>query len=153
MWYTIKIGEFMREIGMVTEIKGNIAVIRVDRRSFKGCGRGCADCKEDYLLEVRNLCKARVNDWVYLDSNYDVRKFRNIVKAGISLLIFVLIGTIAENTLPLLNLSAGVKPLTLILGSAPAIAAFILIGKYFRKKPLPITTAHTIAAPPVPASP
>jgi hypothetical protein len=135
----------MKETGVVTETRGDMAVVKVKRLVPNGCGCGVTNRNEEILVEVRNLCNARVNDRVYLNSNHDIQQLRNTVKAGVPLLVFALIGVTAEHALALLDLTGWIKPLALSLGLVFALITLAVIQRHYKKRPIPLSAAHEIA--------
>jgi hypothetical protein len=132
----------MKETGVVTETKGDMAVVKVKRLVPNGCGCGVTNRNEEILVEVRNLCNARVNDRVYLNSNHDIQQLRNTVKMGVPLLVFAVIGIATERVLALRDLNAWIKPLALGLGLVFALIAFAIIQGHYKKRPVPLSAAH-----------
>ncbi|MDR2048010.1 MAG: SoxR reducing system RseC family protein [Treponema sp.] len=135
----------MQETGVVTETMGDMAVVKVKRLVPNGCGCGVTNLNEETLVEVRNLCNARVNDRVYLNSNHDIQQLRNTVKMGVPLLVFAVTGVAAERVLTLLDFNAWVKPLALSLGLAFGLITFAVIQRYYKKRPVPLSAARGIA--------
>jgi uncharacterized membrane protein len=135
----------MKETGVVTETKGDLAMVKVKRLVPNGCGCGVTNLNEETLVEVRNLCNARVNDRVYLNSNHDIQQLRNTVKMGVPLLVFAIIGVAAERVLALLDFNVWIEPLTLSLGLVSALIAFAIIQRHYKKRPVPLSAAHGIA--------
>lgn len=55
--------------GLVTEIKGSHAIVKIHRKEACGECRACLTgmAEKDMDIEVKNLCDAEVGDWVELE--------------------------------------------------------------------------------------
>ncbi|MDR1429221.1 MAG: SoxR reducing system RseC family protein [Spirochaetaceae bacterium] len=124
----------MREKGTVTEVKGDMAVVRVERLENTGCGCGNCVRKDEVLIEAHNRCKARLNDKVYLESNDDWVKYRSTIRTAASFGTLIL-GMAAGNIM-FSRLGQALIPCSAALGLILAAAAFLVITKIFKSRPL-----------------
>jgi positive regulator of sigma E activity len=75
--------EFMRETGIVINIKNNIAVVKVKRPASAGCCN--LDSEQDVFIDAYNNCNANINDTVSVDSEEDLIKKHGLTQSVISL--------------------------------------------------------------------
>jgi hypothetical protein len=124
----------MREKGIITELNGDTAIVRVERLENTGCGCGNCVRKKETLVKARNSCNAGLNDQVYLESNYDWVKYRSTIKTALSFTVLVL-GMAAGNFIfPRLGLTS--ISYSVACGLILAAAAFLVITKIFSRRPL-----------------
>ncbi|MDR1212036.1 MAG: SoxR reducing system RseC family protein [Spirochaetaceae bacterium] len=124
----------MREKGTVTKLTGDMATVRVERLENTGCGCGNCVRKNEALIEARNKCDARLNDQVYLESNYDWAKYRSTVRTAVSFGALILGMAAGNGMFPRLGPAA--VPCSVALGFILAATAFLAITKIFTRKPL-----------------
>ncbi|MDR1178753.1 MAG: SoxR reducing system RseC family protein [Spirochaetaceae bacterium] len=124
----------MREKGIVTKLTGDTAIVMVERLENTGCGCGNCVRKNTTLIEARNNCNARLNDRVYLESDFDWAKYRGTVRTAVSFGMLIL-GMTAGNVL-FPRLGPAAVPCSVALGFILAAAAFWGITKIFKRKPL-----------------
>ena len=134
----------MQETGIITELKGDMATVRVERMVIAGCGCGKMTRKEEALMEVKNLCNAGLNDRVVLNSPYDIMHYRNTIQISGAFLVFILGCAAGEGIFPQLVLSHRIL-FSLGLGLVLGVAAFLVIRSIYRKKTLPVPVAYDLA--------
>jgi hypothetical protein len=127
-------GNAMREKGTITELNGDMAIVKVERFENTGCGCGNSVRKNETLVEARNRCKAGLNDQVYLDSNYDWIKFRSTIKTAVSFGVLILGMAVGNFIFPRLGLAS--VSYSIVFGLILAAAAFLVITKIFKRRPL-----------------
>ncbi|MFP3040777.1 SoxR reducing system RseC family protein [Treponema primitia] len=139
----------MKETGIVTDIRGEMAVVKVERLLTTG-GGCCVNVTtvESVFLETRNLCQANIGDHVRVESDYDKVKFRNLVQIGLCFAAFIISLGIGDTLLPRLGVSTYKGPLSFGLGMVMAIAAFGIIRWANKKNPSDIPIAYELAALP-----
>jgi hypothetical protein len=137
----------MREIGQVTALKGDMAVVKIERLLTIGGGCCCAETWETVCLETRNKCGAGVGDYVNIISDYDRIKFREIVKLLACAGAFIISLGAGNYLWPVLGLGAWKDPLSFAFGGILSLAAFVLIGVAYRKQPAFIPEAYEVAPP------
>ena len=133
----------MRETGIVTELNGTMATLKVIRKVPTGCGCGNTVTTEEFIIEVKNTCGAKPGDQVAFGSTYDESRFRNAVRACISVFAF-LAGFIAGEVLfPRLGFSFQAL-FSGAIGVVLGVIAFLVITRRYRKNPLPGQAAYSI---------
>jgi hypothetical protein len=137
----------MKEIGQVTALKGDMAVVRIERLLTTGGGCCCAESWETVHLEARNNCGAGIDDYVNIVSDYDRLKFREVVKLLACAGAFTLSLGIGNYLWPVLGFGVWKDPLSFGLGGVLALAVFALIGIAYRKQPAFIPEAYEVVPP------
>jgi hypothetical protein len=139
----------MKETGIVTELKDDIAMVKVERLITTGGGCcGNITTMEPAFLEARNQCKARIGDHVLVESDYDRVKFRNLVQIGACIAAFIISLGIGDTVWPLLGFTSHKDPLSFGLGMVMAIIAFGLIRWSNKRHPADTPIAYELAAAP-----
>jgi len=133
----------MLEKGIVTELKGDRATVKVQRQVNTGCGCGNMLTTEETLVEVKNLCQAGLNDWVALNSNHDIINYRNALQIGVAFLAFISGIAVGEHVFPFFGLTPK-TPVSLGIGFALGIIAFLIFRKISRRKSLPVQVAYKL---------
>ncbi|WP_010262608.1 SoxR reducing system RseC family protein [Treponema primitia] len=137
----------MRETGIVTDIRGETAVVKVERLLTTGGGCcGSVTTVESVFLETRNLCQAKIGDHVRVESDYDKVRFRNLAQIGICIAAFIISLGIGDALLPQLGVSTYKGPLSFGLGMVMTIAAFGIIRWSNKKNPANTPIAYELAA-------
>jgi hypothetical protein len=128
----------MNETGIVTDIRGETAVVKVERQTTVGaaCCVGVTAVKP-FFLEARNLCHAGVGDHVRVESDDDKAPFRSLARAGLCIAVFVIGLGAAGTVFPLLGIAGHREPLALGLGLALAVLSFVIMRHINRKKTRP----------------
>ena len=134
----------MQETGIITELKGDMATVRVQRMVIAGCGCGKTTKKEETLMEVKNLCNADLNDRVVLNSPYDIMHYRNTIQISGTFVAFIIGIALGEGIFPRLGLSHQII-FSLGLGIVLGVAAFFAIRSIYQKKSLPFPVAYDLA--------
>jgi hypothetical protein len=137
----------MKEIGQVTALKGDMAVVRIERLLTTGGGCCCAETWETMHLEARNKCGAGIDEYVNIISDYDRLKFREIVKLLACAGAFTVSLCIGNHLWPALGIDAWKDPLSFGLGGVLALAVFALVGVAYRKQPAFIPEAYEVVPP------
>jgi hypothetical protein len=137
----------MKELGQVTALKRDKAVVRIERLLTTGGGCCCAESWETVYLEARNKCGAGIDDYVNIISDYDRLKFREIVKLLACAGAFTVSLGIGNYLWPALGIGAWKDPLSFGLGGVLALAVFALIGIAYRKQPVFIPGAYEVVPP------
>ena len=133
----------MLEKGIVTELKGDMATVKVQRLVNTGCGCGNMLTTEDTLVEVKNLCHANLNDPVALNSIHEITSYRNIIQAIGASLAFIMGIAAGEHIFPYV----GITPKTSVsvgFGLVLGTIAFLTIRGIYRKKSLPVPVAYKL---------
>ena len=133
----------MLETGIVTELNGNMATVKVNRKDPTGCGCGNSITTEEVLVEVKNLCKARLNDKVVLGSTHDELRYRSSIRAFGAVFAFLLGAGAGEILFPRLGISF-YAPFSLGFGLILGIFAFLAINRRLKKQALPAQAAYSI---------
>jgi multisubunit Na+/H+ antiporter MnhE subunit len=131
------------ETGIVVELNGDMAKVCVDR--VINLGRCCAklDVSEKTMVEVKNICNAKLNDEVAINSTHDIARNRNAVTFSGTFLAFA-VGTAFGNALlPRLGIFLG-TPVSAGIGLVLGCIALFLIRNAFRKDRLPALAAYEI---------
>jgi len=136
----------MQETGIVTELNGNMATLKVIRKVPIGCGCGKAITTEEIFIEVKNLCNAKLNDEVVLGSTHDELRYRSTIRACGTVFAFILGAAAGELLFPHLGVSF-YAPFSLALGIVLGVFAFLAINRHFRKQPLPAQAALAVLDP------
>jgi hypothetical protein len=125
----------MKETGIVTDIRGETAVVKVERKTTSGakCCVGVTAVKP-FFLETRNLCQARVGDHVQVESDDDKTASRNLVQTGLCILAFVIGLSAAGAVFPLLGIAGHREPLSFGLGLIMAALSFGIMRQINRKR-------------------
>jgi hypothetical protein len=131
------------ETGMVVEVNGDMAKVSVDR--MINLGRCCAklDVSEKTLVEVKNICNAKLNDKVTINSTYDIARNRYTITFSGTFLAFAIGAAIGNAILPRLGLFLS-TPFSLGIGLVLAAIVLFLIRSSFRKNRLPALAAYEI---------
>jgi len=84
----------MTERGIVTELKtqNSTVIVRVERKTACAhCGKcpGSTDGVNNFF-EVKNLCNAKINDWVVIDMENNQAATATLIMYGIPLAAFLL---------------------------------------------------------------
>jgi hypothetical protein len=125
----------MNETGIVTDIRGETAVVKVERQTTVGatCCVGVTAVKP-FFLEARNLCHARVGDHVRVESDDDKAPFRSLAQAGLCIAAFVIGLGAAGAVFPLLGIAGHREPFSFGLGLVMAALSFGIARRVNRKK-------------------
>lgn len=77
--------------GLVTETKGNLAIVHIRRREACGECRACLSgmTEKDMDIEAKNLCDAEVGDWVELELQENAFFNAVMVMYGLPLVGFI----------------------------------------------------------------
>ena len=135
----------MLEKGIVVELKGDRAAVKVQRQVTTGCGCGNMLTTEETMVEVKNLCQAGLNDWVALNSTHDIKKYRDAAQLGAAFLAFISGIAVGEYLFPHFGLIPQ-TPVSLGIGAVLGIIGFLTIQGIYRKKPLPAQVAYKLLA-------
>jgi hypothetical protein len=134
----------MKETGVVTDIKGEMAVVKVIRLITTGGGCcGTITTRKPFFLETRNLCQASIGDQVKVESDYDKARVRKLVQIGICLAAFTIGIGIGDSAL---GISAYKAPAAFGLGILLAIIAFGIIRWFNKKNPSAVPVAYETAS-------
>jgi uncharacterized membrane protein YeaQ/YmgE (transglycosylase-associated protein family) len=131
------------EKGIVVELNGDMVKVCVDR--VINLGRCCAklDVSEKTLVDVKNVCNAKLNDEVVINSTYDIVRNRNAVTFSGTFLAFAIGASIGNAVLPRLGLFIG-TPFSVGIGLVLGAIVLLLIRSTFRKNRLPALAAYAI---------
>ncbi|AEF85814.1 putative positive regulator of sigma E, RseC/MucC [Treponema primitia ZAS-2] len=79
----------MKETGVVVNIKGALATVKVKRPA---ASKGCChfDTTKDEFLEAYNNCNAAVNDTVSVESEVETEKRQAFIKFGLFIAAFMI---------------------------------------------------------------
>jgi hypothetical protein len=127
----------MREQGIVTEIRGEKAVVKVLTFGSLGCGCGNVSCRRFEDLEVQNLCGAKKDEWILLESEREQGKQRGMLQTAGSFCLFILgtgLGQVICRALGITGRGGLVFPL--LIGLGIGILGFVGIFQYYRRSPL-----------------
>jgi hypothetical protein len=136
----------MKETGIVTDLKGEVAVVKVEREIIDPedcCGRKTT--LKSFFLETRNLCQAKIGDQVWVESDDDTAKSRNLIQICISVAVFVVGLGAADAALPLLGISRYLEPLSLAAGVIIASGAFGLMKLIDKRNSRNIPASYELA--------
>jgi hypothetical protein len=135
----------MRETGIVVELNGDIAKVSVERV----VNPDKPDVTEKTLVEVANLCNAKINDEVIINkTTLKLMRNRSVVTLSGTLIAFAIGSGIGNAVLPRLGLSLD-APFSLGIGLVLGCIFLLVSRKTFRKNRLPALAAYTVekAAP------
>jgi uncharacterized transporter YbjL len=131
------------ETGIVVELNGDMAKVCVDR--VINLGRCCAklDVSEKTLVEVKNICNAKLNDEVVINTTHNLARNRNAVTFSGTFLAFAIGAATGNAILPRLGLFLG-TPFSVGIGLVLGAIVLFLILSTFRKNRLPEMAAYEI---------
>jgi hypothetical protein len=132
----------MRETGIVVELNGDIAKVSVDRSGAK------PDVTEKTLVEVLNVCNAKINDEVIINkTTLKLMRNRSVATFSGTFIAFAIGSGIGNAVLPRLGLDLG-APFSLGIGIVLG-CIFLWITRAYWKNRLPALAAYAIekAAP------
>ncbi|GHV60301.1 hypothetical protein AGMMS49587_01170 [Spirochaetia bacterium] len=135
----------MKETGIVTDIKGELAVVKVERLIVTGGGCCGSTSRDSFFLEALNRCHARVGDHVRVESDFDKIRFRNFAQTGICIAAFTISSGIADAVLPLLGISAYKELLIVGPGMIMAAIALMIIRRFNKRSPPAVPVACGVA--------
>ncbi|OGO77367.1 MAG: hypothetical protein A2Y23_09915 [Clostridiales bacterium GWB2_37_7] len=126
----------MKEIGIVTSIKDNMAKIQIKRVS--ACGESCASCKggcvpTNTYVDVKNNIKATVGQHVEIEMNTGIvfnAIFLNYVIPLFMLIIGIFIGSSLADTMKL-NISKDL--LAVLVGLVLMAISYLLVHKFDKR--------------------
>jgi len=133
----------MRETGIVTELNGNMAVLKVMRKVPTGCGCGNSVTIEEIRVEVKNNCAAKLGDQVAFGSTHDESRFRHTARAFVSVSAFLAGFITGEAIFPRLGISFPAL-VSGAIGVTLAVIPFLIITRHYKKNPLPAQAAYSI---------
>jgi hypothetical protein len=122
----------MKECGRIVDLKGNIAVVKVERDAPGDCCK--MDKKELVFLEARNVCGAGIGDQVYLDPGTAGTPLRRLKKLGIGIGLFfggLILGDYAASRL---GLGSGKELFSLASGLVPVVLFYLILRALAGKK-------------------
>jgi hypothetical protein len=141
----------IRKRGQVKEIHGDMALIKtLSVRTVGGSCCGSLSCRSFEEIEARNLCGAKKDDWIIVETEEDRGKIRTLALTLGPFAAFLLGCGLVQVLLNVLGWTAPEKIVPLVLGAGLAIgavAAMVFIV-FYRKHPLKTAVASRIIPAP-----
>jgi hypothetical protein len=117
----------MKETGIIVNLKGDVAVVRVKREAASDCCH--LDAVKDEFLEAYNTCNAAVNDTVLVESDGDKIKRLGYARFGIYLASFAAALVLGSRAAEIWGLESLKTALGLAAGFAAAALSHVLFTR------------------------
>lgn len=144
----------MAEKGQVTELKGELAVIKMKRTEACAKCRACIAgmSEREMIMEAHNACDAEVGDWVELELTENGFFFAVAIMYGIPLIAFMASTLLAYFVvMPRLMPSSSPDLPSFIIGLVFTVLAYLWIrsqeSRWEAKKIRPVATKITTPDP------
>lgn len=134
----------MGEIGQVIQLKGNLAVVRIERTEACAKCRACVAGmkKEDMFIEAENDCNAHVSDWVEMELKDHGFMRAVLIMYGIPFVCFIVATLVSYHFLQPISTGFNAALYSFLIGMGGVFAAYAWIRSqrevWKRKKYRPV---------------
>jgi hypothetical protein len=135
----------MRETGIVVELNGDMAKVSIDRVINPGQGNA-RPVTEKTLVEVKNICNAKLNDEVIINSALKLGRHQRTTLFSGTLIAFAIGSSIGNAILPRLGIILG-APFSAGIGLVLGCIFLLVTRNIFRKNRVPELAAYAIVKP------
>jgi hypothetical protein len=132
----------MREKGIVIELNGDMVKVSVDRVINLSQG-GSAPVTEKILLEVKNICNAKLNDEVIINSALKLARHQRVAAFSGFFIAFAIGSSIGNAILPRLGIVIG-APFSAGIGIVLGCIFLLVTRNIFKKNRVPELAAYAI---------
>ncbi|MDR1469916.1 MAG: hypothetical protein LBT00_11560 [Spirochaetaceae bacterium] len=140
-----------RKRGQVKEIHGDMALVEtLTVRTMGGSCCGSVSCRSFEEIKVRNLCGAKKDDWIIIETEGDREKDRTMALTLGAFAAFLCGCGLAQAVLKTLGWAAPEKIVPVVLGAGLAAGAVVVacFMVFYRRHPLKTASASQIISAP-----